>query len=95
MRELREDKAPALVLFADSTKISPPLGQLQSPWGLRTATGHPMGNKSKCERRGRTGRRAKVIPIMRQEGEERKKSCNRGKTSAKGKAKQIRRNLKF
>lgn len=85
----------ALTFFANSTKISPPLGQLQPPWGLRTALGHLMGNKSKCERRGRRGRRAKVISMIRQEGQDRNKSCNRRKTSAKGKTKQIRKNLQF
>lgn len=96
MRDLSEDKASPLVLFADSTKISPPSGQLQSPWGLGTAPGHLMGSKPKCERKGRTGR-AKVISMMRQgkETQDRKKSCNRGKTSAKGKTKQIRKNLQF
>lgn len=95
MRGLSEDKAPPLVLFTDSAKIPPPLGQLQSPWGSRTALGHLMGNKSKRERRGRTGRRAKVILMIRQgkEGQDRNKSCNRGKTSAKGKIKQSRKDL--
>lgn len=61
MKRMREN----IDFFANSTKISPPLGQLQPPWGLRTALGHLMGNKSKCERRGRRGRRAKVISMIR------------------------------
>ena len=39
MRDLREDNALPLVIFADSTKIPPPLGKLQSLRGLRTAPG--------------------------------------------------------
>lgn len=97
IRDLSEDKAPHLVLFADSTNIPPPLGQFQSPWGSRTALGHLMGNKSSCERRGRTGRRVKAISMIRQgkEGQDRNKSCSRGKTSTKGKIKQSRKDLQF
>lgn len=86
MRDLRQDNTLALVIFADSAKIPPPLGKLQSPRGLRTANGHQgWGNECKQEKRDGTGRRAKVMIRQGKEGLDRNKNCKRGKTAAKGK----------